>query len=101
MSTIATLSSRIHSALAGADILAVYHGNGVIGCGDTAADNPSTEVAYGEIMIVVSEDCDEVTVGIVWRDEEGDVVDAQDEAFSPDDLDGIVSEVKRLVGGAA
>lgn len=95
------IAARIHAALASADILAVGHGNGVIGCGDTAANHASTEVAYAEIMVIVGEDCDEVSVGVVWRDEEGDVVDGDDTGFEPADLDGIVAEVRRLRGGAA
>lgn len=100
MDSINSIAARIHAALADADILAVGYGDGVICCGDTAADHTSTEVAYAEIMVIVGENCDEVTVGVVWRDDEGDVVDGDDTGFEPDDLDGIVAEVKRLTGGA-
>lgn len=91
------LAARILAALADADILAVHHGQGVLSCGDTAADHPSAEAAYGEVMAVVSEDLDTVAVSVVWRDEDGDIVDADDGAdFNPDDLAGIVAEVCRL-----
>lgn len=95
------IAARIHAALADANILAVYHGDGVFCCGDSAANHASTEVAYAEIMVIVGEDCDEVSVGVVWRDDEGDVVDGDDEAFNPDDLDGIVAKVFSLRGGAS
>lgn len=97
-----SIVARIHAAIADADILAVYHGDGVFCCGDTAADHTSTEAAYGEVMAVVSEDLDTVAVTVVWRDDDGDIVDADDGAdFEPDDLAGIVAEVRRLVGGAS
>lgn len=95
------IAARIGAALADANILAVYHGDGVFSCGDSAANHASTEVAYAEIMVIVGEDCDEVTVGVVWRDDEGDVVDADDTGFQPDDLEGIAAEVFSLRGGAA
>jgi hypothetical protein len=97
------IAARISAALADANILAVYHGDGVFSCGDTATDHTSTEVAYAEVMVIIGEDGEgrAVSVGVVWRDDEGGIVDADDEGFEPDDLDGIVSEVFRLRGGAA
>lgn len=100
MDSINSIAARVHAALADADILAVGYGDGVICCGDTAADHTSTEVAYAEIMVIVGENCDEVSVGVVWRDDEGNIVDGDDEAFNPDDLDGIVAKVFSLRGGA-
>lgn len=105
MDSINSIAARILAALADADILAVHHGQGVLSCGDTAADHPSTEAAYGEVMAVVHPaDGDSpalVAVSVVWRDDDGDIVDADDGAdFNPDDLDGIVAEVCRLRGGA-
>ena len=95
------IAARIHAALANANILAVYHGDGVFSCGDSAANHASTEVAYAEVMVIIGEDLDEVSVGVVWRDDEGGIVDADDTGFEPDNLDGIVAEVFRLRGGAA
>ena len=95
------LTDNIHAALRAAGLWPVAYGPGVLGCGDTDADHPSSEVAYGEITMVVADDLSEVSVGVVWRNDEGDVVDGDDTGFRINDLDGIVSEVKRLVGGAA
>jgi hypothetical protein len=95
------LTDTIHAALRAAGLWPVAYGPGVLGCGDTDADHPSTEVEYGEVTMVVADDLSEVSVGVVWRDGEGDVVDGDDKGFRIDDLDGIVAEVKRLVGGAS
>lgn len=105
------IAARIKAALADADIPAVYHGNGVFSCGDSTANHASTgrcwcvtssgKVAYyGEIMVIVGEDLDEVTVGTVWRSHEGDVVAADDTGFSIDDTEGIVFTVFSLRGAA-
>lgn len=82
-------------------------GEGHIECGETDADNPSAEVAYGDVVTSVYLDEEDgvvkVCVAIVWRDEEGEPVDGDTvaEGLDPNDLDGIVAEVKRLTGGAA
>ncbi len=76
-------------------------GEGHIECGDTSADNPSAEVAYGDVVTNVYLDEDDgvirVAVSIVWRDGEGDIVDVGEvaEGLDPDDLDSIRAAVVR------
>jgi hypothetical protein len=95
------LTDRINMALRAAGLWPNHYGPGVLGCGDTDADHPSSEAAYGEITVVVADDLSEVSVGVIWRDSEGEAIDGDDTGYRIDDLDGIVAEVKRLVGGAA
>lgn len=98
--------NNTRAALEAAGLRVTYYGDGVFGCGDTAADHPSTEAAYGEVRLVVQPayrmfDAT-TTVSVVWYDDEGDVVDGDDGAeFDPADLDGIVARVRDLIGGAA
>lgn len=74
-------------------------GEGHIECGDTSADNPSAEVAYGDVVTNVYLDEDDgvirVAVSIVWRDGEGDIVDVGEVAdrLSPDDTDSIAAAI--------
>jgi len=82
-----------------ATLLAARHvGEGIIECGDTSADHPSTEAAYGDVVVVVSEDDATATVSILWRDEDGDLLDGVDvvENVPVSDVDTIRAAVGRL-----
>lgn len=94
------LTDRINAALRAAGLWPNAYGPGVLGCGESDLDHPSSEAAYGEITVVVADDLSEVSVGVIWRNDEGEAIDGDDTGYRIDDLDGIVAEVKRLVGAA-
>jgi hypothetical protein len=89
---LASIGATIAAAVGGRDC-----GDGVVFFCETDADNPSTEVAYGEVMGVVDADDGTVTVSVLWRNEEGEVVDGVDVAqdLDPSDHDSIAAAVVR------
>ncbi len=89
---LASIGATIAAAVGGRDC-----GDGVVFFCETDADNPSTEVAYGDVMGVVDADDGTVTVSVLWRNEEGEVVDGVDVAqdLDPSDHDSIAAAVVR------
>lgn len=92
---IETVADRIAVAIG-----ARHVGEGHIECGDTSA-RPPKGATYGDVVTNVYLDEDDgvikVCVCVVWRDEEGDIVDVVDvvDRLSPDDTDSISGAVFR------
>ena len=76
-----------------ASLLGCRHvGEGHIECGDTDLDLPFEGITCGDVVTNVYADEDDgfvrVSVSVVWRDREGDIVDVVDIASGLDPLDG-------------
>jgi hypothetical protein len=80
----ATLAARLNGR---------HVGDGVVECGDTSLTHP--RATYGEIVAVVDSDTGAVTVSILWRDDDGEMITAYDltEDIPHTDTDAIVRAV--------